>query len=140
MSARNTYAPGKNVRRAKANNVNRSFPGSYHPPYKDGTQVVRFTTTRPQQFVRVHGSTNQIGAWVMRKSAINKLTPAQIQQKYALPAAPTHVSDVNVPAGTRMEYGMVNPGFPGIPAGGRARQYRLLERISTDSFTNMRPL
>jgi|GEM_PF-6334123 len=123
-----------------AESVNSTFPANFHPPYKPGTQVSRFTTGTEEAFVRVHGQGNQQRAWMMKKEAIRGLSSAQIQSKYALPDKPTFVSDVKVPAGTKMEYGTVNPGFPGVPPGGRARQYRVLERLDASAFTNMRPL
>jgi hypothetical protein len=124
----------------KAESVNATFPKDYHPPYKPGTSVTRFETGTEEAFVRLHGADNQIGGWVVKKDAIRGLTPAEVQSKYALPSAPTHISAVTVPAKTKMEFGTVNPGFPGVPPGGRARQYRLLDRLDPSAFQNMRPL
>lgn len=76
----------------------------------------------------------------MKKEAIRGLTPEQIQIKYALPEKPAHISDVLVPAGTKMEYGTVNPGYPGMAPGGLARRCRVLERLDASAFQSMRPL
>jgi filamentous hemagglutinin len=48
---------------------------------------------------------------MMRKEAIEGLTPEQIQRKYSLPAKPTYISDVNVPAGIRIRTGKVKTNF-----------------------------
>ena len=130
----------KRTETVSADSVNTTFPNDYHPPYKPGTKVTRFEPGIEEEFVRVHGSDTQLGGWLVKKDALRGLTPQQIQSKYALPSRPTHISDVNVPSGTRMEYGTVNPGFPGVPPSGMARQYRVLERLDSTAFRNMRIL
>lgn len=102
--------------------------------------MTRFKTGTEEAFVRLHGPDNQIGGWVVKRDGISGLTPTEIQSKYALPTAPTHISDVVVPTGTKMEFGTVNPGFPGVPAWGQARQYRLLDQLDPSAFQNMRQL
>ena len=72
-------------------------------------------------------------SWMMKREAIEGLTPQQIQSKYALPEVPTHMSDVYVPAGTRIRTGIVNPVFDGV---GNAIQYQLLDRLPTSAFRN----
>lgn len=49
------------------------------------------------------------GSWLMKLSDIQGLTPAQIQDKFALPYAPTHYCYVNVPAGVQMYTGVAAP-------------------------------
>jgi hypothetical protein len=68
------------------------------------------------------------------------MTPAQIQQHLALPRVPEYISDVYVPAGTRMQMGRVGaqPAF-GVPNNGGV-QYQLLDTIPSPSFRNMRRL
>jgi len=70
---------------------------------------------------------------MMRKEAIEGLSPQQIQAKYALPEPPSFVSEVHVPAGTRVRTGTANPGFGGS---GNATQYELLQRLTESSFKN----
>ncbi|MCT6869898.1 MAG: hypothetical protein M3Z80_08130, partial [Apibacter sp.] len=72
-----------NVIVTTAEATNASFPKEYEPPYKPGTKVTEFTTTKPEVFVRVHGSSNKVGGWVMSESAVRGLSPAEIQAKYS---------------------------------------------------------
>ena len=129
---------GKYSRRADisyrpASEVNATFPEGYSPPYKPGTRVTEFTNTADDVYVRVHGEDNMARSWMMKREAIEGLTPQQIQSKYALPEVPTHMSDVYVPAGTRIRTGIVNPVFDGV---GNAIQYQLLDRLPTSAFRN----
>lgn len=120
-----------------ADEVNAVFPSGWKPPYKSGTQVKEYTTTVDDQFVRVHNSENQEGAWIMRKESIQDMTPEQIAKKYSLPTIPTLISDVKIPAGTRIRMGKAAANFGGNEG---ATQYQLLQRLSTDAFTNPRPM
>jgi filamentous hemagglutinin len=72
-------------------------------------------------------------SWMMKREAVDGLTPAQIQSKYSLPEAPTFMSEVHVPTGTRIRTGTVNPLFDGV---GNAVQYELLQRLPTSVFKN----
>lgn len=74
---------------------------------------------------------------MMRREAINGLSAQEIKSKYALPDLPEFVSEVHVPAGTRIRRGRVNPGFDGA---GRAVQYELLERPPESAFQNTRKI
>jgi hypothetical protein len=91
-------------------------------------------------FVRVHGPLNQQGRFLVRAKEIAGMTPEQIQQHLALPFKPTFISDVAVPAGTRMQMGWVGsqPAF-GAP-NPHGIQYQLIDSIPASSFSNMRPL
>lgn len=53
--------------------------------------------------------TDEIGGWLMRKSDIEGLTPAQITDLYALPKVPTHICDVTVDSDAMLQTGIVNP-------------------------------
>ena len=133
------YSRRANVKYARAEDVNVTYPEGYHPPYKSGTRIAEFTTKSDEQFVRVHvGEGNKARSWLMRREAIEGLTPHQIQSKYSLPELPTHVSDVEVPGGTRIRAGKINPGLNGST--GNAVQYELLETIEEANFTNTRLL
>jgi filamentous hemagglutinin len=129
---------GKYTRRADisyrpADDVNSTFPSGWEPPYKPVTRVTEFTTTVDDVYVRVHGETNKARSWMMKREAIEGLTPQQIQSKYALPEVPTFISEVHVPSGTRIRAGMVNPVFDGV---GNATQYELLQRLPESVFKN----
>ena len=71
--------------------------------------MTEYTTQTDVIFVRVHGLTNMDGDWVMKAEDIEGLTPQQIQSIYSLPAMPKYVSEVHVPAGTRLREGIANP-------------------------------
>jgi hypothetical protein len=116
-----------------ASEVNSTFPEGWSPPYKPGTRVTEFTNTMDDTYVRVHGENNMARSWMMKPEAIKGLTPAQIKSKFALPELPTFMSEISVPAGTRIRTGVVNPVFGGI---GNATQYELLQRLPTSAFKN----
>jgi filamentous hemagglutinin len=88
-------------RPAAAVNADHAAIGN-NPPYKLGTVVVEYTTKEADVFVRVHNVNNPNRPWMMRKEAIAGLSAEQIQFKYSLPSKPSYVSEVHVPAGTRI--------------------------------------
>ncbi|HMO67341.1 MAG TPA: hypothetical protein PKE25_01530 [Novosphingobium sp.] len=106
------------------------------PPYAPGKPVKEIITDSDETFVRVHGPANQGGSWVARAEDIKGLSPQQIKDKFALPELPTHVSDVSVPAGTRIRVGEAG-ALPGWGNGG-GLQVEVMERTSV--FSNQRPL
>jgi gas vesicle protein len=108
--------------------------GYSKPPYTSGSKVVTFKLTQPTDFVRVHGSNNKGGRWVMNKADIEGLSPVQIKDKYALPEVPTFVSDTKIPSGTSMRMGEVAPNYG---SKGRGSQLEALDLIE---FTNTRPI
>jgi hypothetical protein len=109
-----------------ADEVNANFPSNYETPYKPGTIVYEFTTTSEVQFVRVHGKNNRERSWIMKKEDIEGLTPEQIKDKYAIPDLPTQITDVYVPAGTRIRVGTAAGNKFGSGGG---IQYELLQRL-----------
>lgn len=120
---------------------------TWEAPYQPGTQVIHFTAKNGDHFVRVHfGEAKAAGEWLLRRDALNGLTPEQIQIKYSLPNVPTHISDVYVPAGTKMSRGRVGDILKKVsdietastPEG--AVQYKLEEHISKGSFKNTQPI
>ena len=112
------------------------------PPYKTGTQVVEYTTKEADQFVRVHGDGNAARPWLMRKEAVEGLTAEQIQRKYSLPSKPTFISDVEVPAGTRIRTGKVETNFEIQGGGGQgATQYEWLNtKVPRTAISNTRKI
>ena len=91
--------------------------------------------------MRVHGKNNKARSWIMKEEAVRGLSASQLRAKYQIPDLPTHISDVHVPAGTKMHRGRVNEilGDQGILGSG-AVQYNLQERLPVDFFTNTRLL
>ena len=87
------------------------------PPFKG--EVVEFVTDQSEQFVRLHGPTNQVSAFVMKASDVQHLNLEQIIDLYAIPngGSITNVSFVNVPAGTKLHGGLANEGL-GFNGGG----------------------
>lgn len=121
--------------------MNGEFPSGFNPPYKAGTQVTEYTTKEADQFVRVHGSDNAVRPWMMRKEAVDGLSPSQIQHKYSLPSKPSHISDVSVPKGTRIRTGKVESNFDLQGGGGQgATQYEWLGIVPKEAVTNTRPI
>ncbi|MCC5804382.1 ribonuclease YeeF family protein [Rossellomorea vietnamensis] len=112
--------------------------GYNEPPYKTGTLAHEIELTEKSTFVRVYDGENSgmYGGWFMKGDDIKGLTPAQIQEKFALPITPKFVADVELDVGTRIRTGTVNPLF-GFEGGGQ--QFDLMgQRVG--NFTNPRPL
>ncbi|WP_421235496.1 DUF637 domain-containing protein [Aeromonas enteropelogenes] len=129
------YAKRIDVAYSSAESVNSTFPAGWQPPYKPGTRVTEFKSTVDEVYVRVHGEHNKARSWMMKKEALEGLTPEQIKSKYALPELPTYMSEVHVPAGTKVRAGTVNP-LPAFNGVGNATQYELLQRLPESAFTN----
>jgi filamentous hemagglutinin len=127
------YARRTDVAYTPANAVNATFPEGWSSPYKPGTRVTEYTNTVDDVYVRLHNEDNMTRAWMMKREAVEGLTAEQLQSKYALPQLPTFMSEVYVPAGTRIRTGTVNPIFDGI---GNATQYELLQRLPASAFRN----
>jgi hypothetical protein len=89
--------------------VNGSYPEGWEAPYDASVPPVEFKTASNEQFVRVftEGINNPNGRWIMKKSDIEGLTPAQIKDKFAIPGddLPNKIVDVNIPEGTRIRTG-----------------------------------
>lgn len=123
----------------------------------DNTQpagVVR-TTEQTEYYVRFYAPnapTNPSypsGPWIMRASTVRGLTAEQIRDRFALPALPTNVENVLVPAGTCLLSGIAGP-IAGWGNGG-AQQTFLIGHNNSDScnynylqvgtnYINQRPL
>lgn len=127
------YSRRVDVSYRSADEVNSTFPPGWESPYKPGTRVTEFTTSVDDIYVRAHLESNKARSWMMKREAIEGLTPQQIQSKYGLPEVPIYVSEVHVPAGTRIRTGTVNPVFDGV---GNAIQYELLQRLPESLFMN----
>lgn len=69
--------------------------------------------------MRVYDNVNsgQAGGWVMKAKDIMGLNPQQIQNKFELPATPTHITDVIFESGTQLRMGVAN-GLFGFKGGG----------------------
>ncbi|MEY4589580.1 MAG: hypothetical protein RL497_1656 [Pseudomonadota bacterium] len=124
---------GNNVVTRSADDVNKSYPDGFIPPYKPGTEVYEFVTAKEQIYVRVHGDNNMNSTWMMKLSEIEGLNAAQIQSKFALPSQPKYVSEVYVPAGTKIRAGEANPIFGGTGGG---LQYELQYHLPNSAFKN----
>jgi filamentous hemagglutinin len=128
----------------------------YQAPFVPGTGIVEVVTTQPTKFVRLFGGdSSQSGFWVMRAEDIAGLTPQQIASKYSLPQVPTMVTDVTIPAGTKLNVSAANSISPnaskgvltGDNVGGGGVQFQIPRQAltaDTDTFkmwfTNPRPL
>jgi len=130
-----------NVKAISAADANKSFiERGWNAPYDSSTQVRQFTTVKEVEFVRGHTESNVAGQFMVRADEIKGMTAQQILQHLALPSIPTHISDVKVPAGTKMQVGTVAPQpLFGAPNKG-GTQYQLLQQIPLNNFYNTRPL
>jgi outer membrane autotransporter protein len=93
--------------------INTILGGS--PPFDSGTSVTLIRVTQTHQFVRFYNPTdpvnpsNAVGSWMMRASDVRGLTAAQIRDKFALPALPTNIVQVIVPASYALYTGIAAP-------------------------------
>ncbi len=77
-----------------------------------GATVYEVVPTRTVNFVRFYApnapapypSSNAVGNWVMSAHDVRGLTAAQVANLYALPAVPTNIVQVRIPAGS--QYGL----------------------------------
>lgn len=90
--------------------------------------------SEPDEFVRVHVGTKAEGRWLARKSDIEGLGPAEIKRRFALPAEPTHMSDVRLPPGTRLRAGAINKGGEGVV------QFEIRGTVQKSWFENTREI
>jgi len=118
-----------------AREMNPQFPDDWNDPFASGSVVTRFKTTGDERFVRVHRANNQNGRFLMRKSDIEGLSPAEIERKFSLSYKPEYISDATVPEGTRVNMGTVKANFGGDEG---AKQFNLGRRLEDDKFTNKR--
>lgn len=113
--------------------------------YRELARAREVTLQKETKFVRVHGG-KQVGEWVMReddlRDANNRpLTRAEIKDKFALPSLPEYVSDVHVPAGTRMRVGTVKEHADWGAGGGTQYEWKTEgKELPPGQFTNRREL
>jgi hypothetical protein len=118
----------------------------YDDPLIAGTNVVDVTATQSTHFVRVfsEGSkSEQAGSWVMRADDVAGLTPSQIASKYSLPQIPDMITEVTIPAGTKMQVSVANNILKGTNGGGGGVQFQLqipTRDLPPEWFTNPRQL
>ena len=113
-------APARKISSRSADELNAvAVANGFEPSYRPGTTVDLYETTQETVFVRVHGDENQRGGWVVPRSAIEGLSPVEIKQRLSLKDIPTQVSEVRIPAGSRVEVSQINPvgSFNGVDGG-----------------------
>ncbi|MBR1943526.1 hypothetical protein IJ843_07310 [bacterium] len=98
--------------------------------------------TQETRFVRVFNETGNPpsfakGSWVMALEDIQGLTPEQIKDKFALPGMPSHVVELDLPAGTELITGACNP-LEGWGRGGGTQYFITGEK--SHSYSNIREL
>ena len=111
------------------------------PPYNTEFEV-KVVKAGSEKYVRVFsynadGTSNKLGGWLMKKSDIEGLTPAQIADKYALPKPPTHICDVNVNPDFNLQTGIANK-VEGWGNGGGQQFDTMGKFIDEDAFVNER--
>ena len=109
----------------------------YHPDFE-----VKVVEAGNEEYVRVFsynedGTSNKLGGWLMKKSDIEGLTPAQIADKYALPKEPTHICDVNLSPDFNLQTGIAN-SVEGWGKGGGQQFDTMGKFIDEDAFVNER--
>ena len=98
-------------------------------PFDTTQPVYEVTPAHALNCVRLYspaGGSGPLGSWMMSAHAVRGLTPLQLRNIFALPALPTNIVQVRVPAGTR--YGLWT-GIAGPIAGwgdGGGRQIKII--------------
>ncbi|ATW25759.1 copper amine oxidase N-terminal domain-containing protein [Candidatus Formimonas warabiya] len=134
--------PAQDLVNRSADKVNQWWKeekGYDKPPYLAGSRVTEFTVTEEYTFARVYDGeiSGMYGGWVMKGADLEGLTPAQIKDKFALPALPKYVVDVKISPGTRLRGGITNE----VPEWGKGGgvQFDLMGQ-RTGEFLNSRLL
>lgn len=121
--------------------------GDFYPPNDPALPSFEITTSKKTgDFVRVvpeHQVKEPAGQWMMSKDDFTATMrqpdgAGVLKDKFALPSDPTHVVDVNVPVGEKLEIGIAQ-GHPKWGPGGGV-QFRSKERLDKKVFTNSRPI
>jgi len=109
------------------------------PPYLPHSKVQHVKLEEDTTFVRVYDGENSgmYGGWVMKAQDIEGLSPAEIQDKFALPQEPVLMCDVTLPKGTELRTGLCNP-LEGWGKGGGVQFDMMGQRVG--EFGNERPI
>lgn len=115
------------------------WPGqTYYAPFPDKQGVPEIMPSQPLFFVRMYAPSagiNQVGSWVMRAAEVRRLTPAQIRDRFALPAVPTNITIVVVPANVAALWtGYAGP-IAQFGAGGGQQSYIMSRLQGSDGYT-----
>ncbi len=134
----------RNVTARSAEDVNawwRNEKGYTKEPYRPGTEILEFELAESKTFVRTYDEVNSFkkGGWLMKKEDIAGLTPEQIRDKFALPQTPQYITDVKLPAGTRLRIGEAN-GIAGWGDGGGAQVDMMGRRGIGEQWLNPRSI
>jgi filamentous hemagglutinin len=145
----NAIGEGTVYVKTDANLLNlRQIAAEDKPSYLPDTKVVGFSMNKPTEYVRVYnptGKSNQAGGWMMRAEDVAGLSAEQIAAKYSLPEIPSMITNVSVPAGTKIEVSVANNIFLGADKGGGGLQFRVVNRPTKPGefnswFTNPKDL
>ncbi len=131
----------RDIRNISAADANAFFVSQgQSPPFAHGTVVTQFEAASDLDFVRVHIDSNPRGGWLVRRDEVVGMTPAQIQQRLALPQVPTQIQSVTVPPGTTLQMGRVGaqPQWGVSNSGGI--QYYAVGRLPDSAFGPSSPL
>lgn len=137
------------INRVSSNVANKPFltekavAEGWSPPYPSDLSLREITASDSLSFVRVHTNPNQpAGGFLVRRKALQELqyNPESIRLHLGLPEMPIYISDVNIPAQTRLMVGRIGaqPHFGLMKTTGF--QYQLLEQVPLSSFSNTRLL
>lgn len=109
-------------------------PDSFQKAFRDNTRVTEVVTDQEIILWRAHGPTNQPGDWLAHPEELAGLSSEQIRKKLALKRPPTALSEVRVPAGTKIQYGKISPNSFSSEVGENV-QYLLDHReLSADRY------
>lgn len=114
----------------------------WRPPHSTGSGLRSYVSQRPERFVRVHTEGNHKGSFIVREKEIARFgnDPRKIQQHLGLKDTPTHISDVDVPANTRMQMSVIGEQKDFGKESAEGFQYILMDKIPDESFKNTREL
>jgi outer membrane autotransporter protein len=120
---------------------NYSIDGAYNKTYASfpvNQGVPEIMPSQPLYFVRLYNPASgikQMGSWIMRAADVRGLTPEQLRDRFALPAVPTMITYVLVPANVAPLW----VGYAGPIAGwgrGGAQQLYIMSQLHDYKYNN----
>lgn len=115
-------------------------PQAYYPPFPANQGVPEIMPSQPLYFVRFYTGTDPRGSWVMRAADVRGLTPAQIRDRFALPAVPTMITYVVVPANVAALWtGYAGPILNPYWGQGGGQQSYIMSRLTTYYYNQANP-
>ena len=137
------------IERVSSNFINKAFASEdaiaagWRPPYPDNLSLRKITTAQELKFYRVHVDPERVaGRFLAREKEIAPFLndPDALRLHLGLPDVPIYITEVNVPANTKLLVGRIGPQprFGLMDESGF--QYQAINELPKSSFENTRLL